>query len=57
MEIEIGNNCWIGAGEVFLDGVKVGDGCVIVANAVVAKDVPDNTVYGRVPAKLIKSRL
>ena len=30
--IKIGNDCWIGAGVVFLDGVVVGNGCVIGAN-------------------------
>lgn len=54
--IEIGNNCWIGAGVVFLDGAKIGDGCVVAANAVVTKQFPDNTVIGGVPAKVISNR-
>ncbi len=54
--IEIGNNCWIGAGAVFLDGAKLGDGCVVAANAVVTKAFPDNSVIGGVPAKVIAER-
>lgn len=54
--IRLGNNCWIGAGAVFLDGAELGDGCVVAANAVVTKKFPDNSVIGGIPAKLIKER-
>lgn len=54
--IKIGNNCWIGAGAVFLDGADVGDGCVVAANAVVTKKYEENSVIGGIPAKLIKKR-
>ena len=54
--IRIGNNCWIGSGVVFLDGVQLGDGCIVAANAVVAKSFPPDSVIGGVPAKEIKSR-
>lgn len=54
--ITIGNNCWIGAGAVFLDGAELGDGCVVAANAVVAKKYPSNVVIGGVPARVIKKR-
>lgn len=47
---------WIGADAVILDGVKVGDGAVIAAGAVVTKDVPPYAVAGGVPAKIIKYR-
>lgn len=52
--IEIGNNVWIGAGAVFLDGAKVGNNSIIAANAVVQKEFPDNSIVGGVPAKLIR---
>lgn len=54
--IKIGNNCWIGAGAVFLDGAELEDGCVVAANAVVTKAFVENSVIGGVPAKVIKKR-
>jgi hypothetical protein len=38
-----------------LDGVTIGSNVVIGAGAVVTKDIPDNSVVGGVPAKVIKT--
>ena len=46
--------CWIGTGAVILPGVTVGVNSVVAANAVVTDNVPDRTVVGGVPAKVIK---
>lgn len=54
--IRIGNDCWIGAGAVFLDGINVGDGCVIGANTLVNKDIPSYSVAVGNPVKIIKNR-
>lgn len=54
--IKIGDNCWIGAGTVFLDGSELGKGCVVGANAVVTKRFPDNVVIAGIPAKIIGYR-
>lgn len=54
--IKIGNNCWIGAGAIFLDGATIGEGCVVAANAVVTKQFGSNVVVAGVPAKIIKER-
>lgn len=52
----IGNDVWIGANVVILPGVKIGDGAIIAAGAVVTKDVEDYAIVGGVPAKVIKYR-
>ena len=49
----IGNNVVIFAGAKLLGNIKVGDGAVIGANAVVVKDVPSNAVVAGIPAKVI----
>ncbi len=54
--IAIGNDCWIGAGAVFLDGVHVGSGCVIGANTLVNKDIPDYAIAVGNPVKIIGYR-
>lgn len=52
--IEIGKNVWIGDKVTVLSGVKIGDGAVIAANAVVTKNVPSYTIMAGNPAKIIK---
>lgn len=52
--IKIGKNCWIGSKVTILDGVTIGDNCVIAAGAVVTKSMPPNSVIGGVPAKVLK---
>lgn len=54
--IKIGRNCWIGSKVTVLDGVEIGDGCIIAAGAVVNRSFPPNSVIGGVPAKLLKTR-
>lgn len=54
--IVIGSNCWIGSKVTILDGVTLGNGCVIAAGAVVTKSFPDHSVIGGVPAKLLRTR-
>lgn len=46
-EVNIGNNVWIGDKVTVLPGVTIGEGCVIGANSVVAKDIPPHSIaYG-----------
>lgn len=52
--IKIGSNCWIGSKVTILDGVTVGNNCIIAAGAVVNKSFPDNCIIGGVPAKKIR---
>jgi len=53
--VHIKQNAWIGAGATILPGVTIGENAIVAAGAVVSKDVPDNTVVGGIPAKIIKS--
>ena len=55
--VVIGDDVWIGRRVMIMPGVTIGNGCVIAAGAVVTKDIPDYSVAGGVPAKVIKSRL
>ena len=55
-QIVIGNDVWIGAYATILGGVKIGNGAVIGAGAVVAKDVPPYAVVVGNPAKVVKYR-
>ena len=50
--IFVGNGCWLGAKSIILGGVKIGDGCVVAAGAVVIHDVPPNTLVAGVPARV-----
>lgn len=52
--IVVEDQVWIGCGAIILQGVTIGEGSVVAAGAVVTKDVPPRTIYGGVPAKLIK---
>jgi acetyltransferase-like isoleucine patch superfamily enzyme len=55
--IVVEDDCWLGTGAIFLDGVRVGRGSVIAAGSVVTKDVAAYSVMAGVPARLIRSRL
>jgi chloramphenicol O-acetyltransferase type B len=52
----IGSDVWIGYEALIMPGVKIGDGAVIAARAVVTKDVEPYAIVGGNPAKLIKYR-
>lgn len=54
--IIIGDDVWIGRRVMILPGVHIGNGCVIGAGAVVAKDIPPYSVAVGNPARVIKNR-
>lgn len=54
--VEIGEYVWIGMRVTILPGVRIGDGAVIAAGAVVTKDVPECAIVGGNPAKVLKYR-
>jgi serine O-acetyltransferase len=49
----LGNNVSVGAGAKLLGKIKIGDNVKIGANAVVLKDIPDNSTAVGIPAKII----
>lgn len=53
---KIGNDCWLGSNVTLIGGVEIHDGAVVLANAVVTKDVPPYAIVGGVPAKVIGYR-
>lgn len=53
-DVIIDDGVWIGANAMILKGVHIGKGSVIAAGSVVTKDVPEFTVFGGNPAKLIR---
>jgi len=54
--IRIGNDVWIGARAIIMDGVDVGDGAVIAGGSVVTQNVAAYEIVGGIPAKHIKYR-
>ena len=54
--LEIGEDCWLGAGAKVLDGASIGDRSAIGAGAVVNKPIPANSIAVGVPARVVKVR-
>ena len=52
--VVIGDHVWIGLQATVLKGVRVGDGAVIAAGAVVVDDVAPRTLVGGVPARVLR---
>lgn len=52
--VVIGAETWLGFGCQVMSGVKIGRHCVIAAGTIVVKDVPDYSVVGGNPAKILK---
>ncbi len=55
-DIVVGNDVWIGYQAMILSGVHIGDGAVIGARTVVARDVPPYAVVVGNPARIIRYR-
>ena len=54
--VVIGNDCWINSDVRIVAGVSIGDGAVVLAGAVVTKDVEPYSIVGGVPARELKKR-
>lgn len=55
-DVVIGNDVWIGEDTKILSGVTIGDGVVIAAGSVVTTSLPDYSICGGIPAKVLKFR-
>jgi acetyltransferase-like isoleucine patch superfamily enzyme len=55
-DIVIGDNAWLATGVIVLGGVRIGEGSVIGAGAVVTNSIPDNAIAIGVPARVVKMR-
>lgn len=53
-KVTIGDGTWIGTNAVIVGNVRIGRHCVVGANSVVTKDIPDYCVAAGIPAKIIK---
>lgn len=53
--VRIGAGAWIGCRAIILPGVQIGEGAVVAAGSVVAKDVAPYTLVGGQPARLIRT--
>lgn len=56
-DIVIGHDVWIGSRTIIMGGVKIGNGAIVAAGAVVTKDVEPYSIVGGVPARHIKYRI
>jgi maltose O-acetyltransferase len=54
--VVIGRHAWIAYRAIVLPGVTVGEGAVVAAGAVVARDVPPFTIVAGVPARPVGER-
>lgn len=54
--VNIGNDVWIGEGVFLVGGINIGDGAVVLAHAVVTKDIPPYAIVGGVPARILRYR-
>jgi acetyltransferase-like isoleucine patch superfamily enzyme len=50
----VGSDVWIGAKATVLRGARLGDGCVVGANAVVRGELPARSVCVGIPARVVR---
>ncbi|RVT85997.1 CatB-related O-acetyltransferase [Inhella crocodyli] len=54
--VVVGNDVWLGDGATIMSGVRIGDGAVVAARAVVTQDVAPYSIVAGNPARLIRHR-
>ena len=55
-DVTIGNHVWIACRALILPGVRIGEGAVVAAGAVVTRDVEPYTIVAGVPARKVGER-
>lgn len=55
-DIIVGRDVWLGYGAVVLAGVRIGDGAIVGAGAIVRSDVPEYAIVAGNPAKVVGTR-
>lgn len=55
-EIIIDENVWLGAGVTVLKGVHIHKGVIVAAGSVVTRSIPQNEIWGGIPAGKIRER-
>jgi len=56
LKVVIEDDVWVGYGSIIMQGVKLGEGCIIAAGSVVTKEVPPYTIWGGAPARQLRTR-
>jgi maltose O-acetyltransferase len=54
-QVEIGEDCWVGANSIVLKGVKIGNRSIIAAGSVITTDIDDDCVAAGNPAQIVRS--
>jgi acetyltransferase-like isoleucine patch superfamily enzyme len=54
-KIVVEDDAWIGAGAIILPNVRIGEGAIVGAGAVVTEDVPPRAVVAGIPAKILRN--
>ena len=52
----VGNDVWFGYRAMVMPGVRIGDGAIIAAGAVVSRDVPPYSIVAGNPARVVRTR-
>lgn len=52
--ISVEEGCWVGTGAILCQNVAIGKGCMIIPGTCVMNHLPDNTLVGGVPARVMK---
>ena len=55
--VEIGDQVWVGANATILAGVKIGDGAIVAAGALVRNDVPARALVAGFPARVLRENV